>query len=138
MKLLNTLLTSDDHRVVFLRFAAVGGFFTLIYMIVATLLATALYWPPAVANFVAHVINIPPTYLSQRALAFRSNAAHATAFWRYVALQAPLVLMSTSVAWLLIDQLKMGEGVAFVVIGVLIAVASFVMQRFWAFARRRD
>lgn len=137
MKLISTLLTSDDHRIVFLRFAAVGGFFTLVYMVVATLLATLLHWPPAVANLVAHVINIPPTYLSQRALAFRSDAAHKTAFWRYVALQAPLVLMSTSVAWLLVDRLGLGEIPAFIVIGILIAVASFLMQRFWAFARRR-
>jgi len=138
MKALRMLLTSDHHGIVFLRFAAVGGFFTLVYIIAAALLAAVLNWQPMIANFTAHVLNILPTYLSQRSLAFRSDAAHATAFWRYAVLQAPLVLMSTSITWLLIDRLKLSEGPAFAVIGILIAMVSFLLQRFWAFGHRPD
>lgn len=136
LKLLRTALTSSDDRIVFFRFAAVGGFFTLVYMLLAMLLAGVLHWPPAVANFVAHIACIPPTYWCQRALAFRSDAPHARAFWRYVALQAPLLVMSTAVAWLFMSQMGLGPIITFVINGFLIAFASFLMQRFWAFARR--
>lgn len=135
LELARTLLTSDDHRVVFLRFAAVGGAFTGVYMVLAMLLAIVVRLEPAIASLTAHIACVPPTYWCQRTLAFRSDAPHARAFWRYVALQAPLVAMSTGMSWLLIGKWRWPEIPAFVVIGLMIAAASFVMQRFWAFAQ---
>jgi putative flippase GtrA len=133
---LRTLATSDDTRIVLLRFLFVGGSLVVAHMALATLFATAFAIPPALANASAHALCLPPTYLAQRAFAFRSDAPHARAFVRYVLLQMPLIALGAFLAWLLIGQMRFQPAVAFVLICPFVALTSFVAQRWWAFARR--
>ncbi len=131
-----TLVTSQDTRLVFVRFLFVGGALLITHMALATLFAVAFAIPPAIANVSAHLICIPPTYLAQRAFAFRSDAPHARAFVRYVLLQTPLMALGAGLAWLFVDQLGFAPAIAFIVICPFVALTSFVAQRWWAFARR--
>lgn len=133
---LRALATSDDTRIVLLRFLAVGGSLVVAHMALATLFATVFAIPPAIANASAHALCLPPTYLAQRALAFRSDAPHARAFVRYVLLQLPLIALGAVLAWLLIGQMRFHPALAFVLICPFVALTSFVAQRWWAFARR--
>ena len=128
--------TSDDHRIVLLRFIAVGGTLVLVHIALATLFAVVFLIPPAIANVAAHALCLPPTYLAQRRVAFRSDAPHARAFWRYAGLQLPLIGLGGLLAWLLIGQMGLHAALAFVLICPFVALVSFAAQRWWAFARR--
>jgi putative flippase GtrA len=128
--------TSDDDRIVLLRFFAVGGTLVVAHMGLATLFALVFLIPAALANFTAHALCLPPTYLAQRALAFRSDAPHARAFWRYALLQLPLMTLGAILAWLLVGQMGLNAALAFVLICPFVALVSFAAQRWWAFARR--
>jgi putative flippase GtrA len=128
--------TSDDTRIVLLRFLAVGGTLVLVHIGLATLFAVAFLIPPAIANVSAHALCLPPTYLAQRRVAFRSDAPHARAFWRYAGLQLPLIGLGGALAWLLIGQMGLHAALAFVLICPFVALVSFAAQRWWAFARR--
>ncbi len=134
-KLVSSLVTSRDERVVALRFVFVGGAFVVLHMVLATLFAM-LGMQPSLANVTAHLIGIPPTYLAQRGFAFRSDASHARAFVRYVLLQIPLMALGAVLAWALVGQLKWHPAAGFLVICPCVALVSYAAQRFWAFAHR--
>ena len=127
---------SDDNRIVLLRFLAVGGTLVLVHIALATLFAVAFRIPPPIANMTAHALCLLPTYLAQRRVAFRSDAPHARAFWRYAFLQLPLIGLGAVLASLLIGQMGLQPALAFVLICPFVALVSFVAQRWWAFARR--
>ena len=135
-KRLLLVATSDDNRIVLLRFLAVGGTLVLVHIALATLFAVVLPMPPAIANMTAHALCLLPTYLAQRRVAFRSDAPHVRAFWRYVVLQLPLIGLGAALASLVIGQMGVQAALAFVVICPFVALVSFVAQRWWAFARR--
>jgi putative flippase GtrA len=135
-KRLLLVATSDDNRIVLLRFLAVGGTLVLVHIGLATLFAVAFLIPPAIANLSAHALCLPPTYIAQRRVAFRSDAPHARVFWRYVVLQLPLIALGAALAWLLIGQMGLRAALAFVLICPFVALISFAAQRWWAFARR--
>ncbi len=134
--MLRVIATSDDDRIVLVRFLAVGGSLVVAHMALATAFTMMLAIPPAIANATAHALCLPPTYLAQRMLAFRSNAPHARAFVRYVLLQLPLIALGAGLAGLLIGQMRLNPALAFLLICPFVALTSFVAQRWWAFARR--
>jgi len=133
---IRTLATSDDTRIVLVRFLFVGGSLVVAHMALATLFAMAFAIPPAIANATAHALCLPPTYFAQRAVAFRSDAPHSRAFVRYVLLQLPLIALGAFLAWLLIGQMRLNPALAFVMICPFVALTSFVAQRWWAFSGR--
>lgn len=89
----------------------------------------------APASAIGYGLCIPAVYLAQRSLAFRSDAAHRTAFPRYAAVQ----MLGLSLAALLPPLFERGLGLtpaaAFAGVAVTTPACSFVALRFWAFRR---
>jgi len=134
--IVRTFATSARKEIVLLRFLAVGGFFSLLYSSLATLLALFGGADPAWASAIAYAVCVPPGYLAQRRLAFRATTPHRQAFPRYVALQAPLLGLAAGLSWLAVDVWGWNEALSFYAIGPTVAAVSFVAQRFWTFADR--
>ncbi len=135
-RIVREFVTSPRKPYVLARFLAVGGTFSAIYSLLATLFALWAGMSPHLASATAYILCIPPAYLAQRALAFRADTPHGRAFPRYVLLQAPLLLLGAGLSWLLIGRLGWPEAVSFFLIGPAVAMVSFVAQRLWTFAAR--
>lgn len=130
------LATSPQQRYVLVRFLAVGASFALLYSLLSSVLAICVGVAPPVASIIANLICIPPAYICQRNLAFRTDAPHRRAFPRYLALQAPLLVLAAALSWVLIERFGWPKAYAFFFIGPTVAMASFVAQRLWTFATR--
>jgi putative flippase GtrA len=118
-------------------FLVIGGMSALIYMALNVALTTLGGLRPSLAILVTLALLIPPTYLAQRRVAFRSNRNHVAAFPRYIGTQ----LVGNSVALLgaeLFPSAIRGHPLpAFAVIAVVVAGTSYGCLKFWTFRRPR-
>ena len=126
--------TSRRRVFVLARFLLVGATFAIAYSVLSSVFALVVGLRPAFASGFAHALCIPSAYLAQRSIAFRASPPHRVAFPRYVALQAPLLMLGAALSWLTIDILNAPEFFGFVAVSVIVAGASFVAQRFWTVA----
>lgn len=131
---LSTLLHGEAHWLVLLRFLAIGGFFSLVMVLLALLFASGLGLKAQVAQGLAHALCIVPTYLCQRAITFRSNVAHSRGLLGYALMQLPLLALGAGAAWLLIEQWHWPHAPALVLIAGGVAFTSFMAQRLLVFA----
>jgi len=129
--------TSRHEAMVLARFVLVGFSFTLAYSALSSLLALGARLTPPLASAIGYAICVPFAYLSHRNLAFRANSPHAVAFPRYVALQAPLLLLGAGLSWFAIRRLMLPEPIGFFLVGVTVAAVSFAAQRLWTFAEKK-
>jgi putative flippase GtrA len=132
---LGALVRSDKQWVVLLRFLAVGGSFTLLMMLLALTFSASFGMAPQLAQGLAHALCVVPTYLSQRAFAFRSDVRHSRGLTGYVLMQLPLLALGSGLAWLLIANLHWPRVTSLAVIAVVVALTSFFVQRI-IFARK--
>lgn len=134
--LVRNAATSRQDAFVFWRFLIVGFSFTLLYSVLSSALAVLAGASPPIAGAIGYLLCIPLAYLSQRNIAFRTNSRHRLAFPRYVALQAPLLLLGSGLSWVAIGVLRLPEALGFFAVGVAVALVSFVAQRLWTFSER--
>jgi len=84
---LTALLAQPRLREIFL-FLVVGGSAALAYMAAGVFFTTVLAVRPSVAVALSLAVVMPPAYLAQKVITFRSAASHRTAFIRYAGVQA--------------------------------------------------
>lgn len=135
---LDALARGEARWAVAVRFLGVGGFFSLLMVLLAFGFSVGLGLPPHVAQGLAHGLCIVPTYLCQRAITFRSDVSHGRGLLGYVAMQLPLLAMGSSLAWLLITQLHWQRLLSLALIAASVAGTSFLIQRSLIFAARRQ
>ena len=132
-----TSVTWDGRAREIALFLLVGGSSAAIYSALGVLFTSGLGLRPSLAIVLALATVMPPTYLAQRALTFRSQRAHRSALTRYFTTQA----ISNGVAVLgaewLAEPIRARPWVAFVAIAVLVAALNYTLLKFWAFADER-
>jgi putative flippase GtrA len=121
-----------QYKEVFL-FLAVGGTSAMIYMVLGVFFTSVVGMRPSIAIIATLLLLIPPSYLAQRSLTFRSNRRHASAFPRYVGTQAlgnALALVCSEIFPALIrDQPR----IAFLIVAVGVATTNFFLLKLWTF-----
>lgn len=133
----DALARGAAHWAVLTRFLLIGGFASLVMLLLAFVFVAGLHLPPPLAQGLAHALCIVPTYLCQRTLTFRSDVSHARGLAGYVLLQAPLLALGAGLAWLLISYLRWPRLEALILIAGTVALASFIAQRSLVFGRAR-
>ena len=128
------LLRSGSAAGEFLRFGLVGGSAAVAYVVLTSLLTIQFSLPPAAAIALALCVLIPPTYLAQRALAFRSARPHRTAFPRYLATQAGGNLLGIAVAAWSGPWIRQYPWLSFTAVAAVTVCANYSILKLWAFA----
>lgn len=120
-----------------LSFVGVGALASASFVV----LSSALIWlgtgvPDWVISTACYAGMIVPVYLMHRRFSFRSEAPHAQALPRYVAVQALALVLAALFSYLAYGLLTLPTmAMSTLVIG-LTAGVNFVVLRSWAFARR--
>jgi putative flippase GtrA len=115
-------------------FLLVGGTSAAIYALLGVFLTAGLQLRPSLAVLVAVAIVLPPTYLAQRSLTFRSQRPHRSAFLRYVLTQAISNAAAILLAEVFTDRVVAQPWLAFLAIAILVASMNFVLLKVWTFS----
>ena len=118
-------------------FLLVGGGSAAAYTALGVLFTAGLDLRPSLAVLLTLAIVMPPTYLLQRALTFRSRRGHGIAFARYLATQAISNGVAILGAELCADAIRARPWLAFAAITVLVAAMNYTLLKSWAFAHER-
>ncbi len=118
-------------------FLAVGGSSAAAYTALGVAFTAGLGLRPSFAVLLALAIVMPPTYLVQRALTFRSQRAHRSALSRYVATQAISNGVAALGAEVFADAVRARPWLAFIAIAILVAGLNYSLLKFWTFADER-
>ena len=115
-------------------FLLVGGTSSAAYICLSTFGVGYLNVRPGIAVVLALLITMPPTYLAQRTLSFRSARNHASALPRYFATQVAgnLVGIVAAEAWE--AYVAPPSWLCFAAIGAIIALTNYVIHRMWTFS----
>lgn len=118
-------------------FGAVGGIASLSFVALSTVMTgveTGLSdW---VVSALCYALFIVPTYLAHRQFSFRSDASHAVALPRYVAVQVSGLGLAAVFSYLAYAILGLSSGWAALVVIGLTAAVNFMVLKLWAFAQR--
>ena len=124
-------MTWDGRTREITLFLLVGGSSAAAYTALGVLFTSGLGVLLALATV------MPPTYLLQRALTFRSHRTHRSAFTRYLATQAISNGVAMLGAELFAATIRAAPWVAFIAIAVLVACLNYTLLKFWAFTDER-
>jgi putative flippase GtrA len=118
-------------------FLAVGVTSAAIYMILCVFFTRVCGFRPSLAIVATLVILIPPTYLSQRNLTFRSERNHAGAFPRYLATQAAGNGLAVLGSELIPAMIRSQPWLAFSVVAIGVAATNYTLLKRWTFRQVR-
>jgi putative flippase GtrA len=125
-------LATSERCTELIWFLMIGGVSAGLYVVINGTL-TMHGVPPTLSLVVTLTLLIPPTYLAQRRLTFRSEIVHGVAFPRYLATQLVgngIALVGTTVfAHSIIQQ----PFIAFTAIAALVAAVNYSVLKLWAF-----
>jgi len=116
-----------------LRFALVGGGFSVFYAVASAALINHAGTPPFATSVVVFALCIPPAFLTQQHFAFRAKTLRKHAFWIYAATQIGSIAVVSTLTTrfvtynMVLDTLIMGGTV------VIAALVSFLIGRFITF-----
>lgn len=79
---------------------------------------------------------VPLVYLAHRLISFRSDAPHAYALPRYVAVQAAALMVASGMSFLAYHVLDLQAGLGSALVIFVTSAFSFVALRGWAFAEK--
>lgn len=88
---------------------------------------------PSLSIAITIALLIPPVYVLQHRLTFRSGRNHLSAFPRYVGTQLFGNLIAIAVALAVPDPIKANPITAFVLISAIVAAINYGILKFWAF-----
>lgn len=117
-----------------LAFVIVGSISALLYVALNVVFAIGFGMRPGLAIMLTLALLMPPTYLAQRGLAFRSRRPHRAAFPRYVATQAIGNLVGIAIAELGAPLVSAFPWAAFTAVAVVIAGTNYFLLKLWTFA----
>ena len=118
-------------------FLVVGGTSALAYTALGVLFTSGIGLRPSLAVLLSLALVLPPTYLAQKRLTFRSNRAHGSALFRYASTQAISNGVAVLGAELFADAIRAQPWLAFITIAVLVACLNYTLLKTWAFADDR-
>jgi putative flippase GtrA len=124
-------LTTGRTREIIL-FLVIGGTSAVIYTGLNTVLTTA-GLRPSVSILLTLAVLVPPTYLAQHRLTFRSGRNHASAFPRYLGTQLFGNVLALIAAELFPTPIRTYPLTAFILIAFMVAVTNYGILKFWAF-----
>jgi ubiquinone/menaquinone biosynthesis C-methylase UbiE/putative flippase GtrA len=116
-------------------FILVGGTSSALYAVIGGFLTT-LGLRPSFAIIATLCILIPPTYLAQRRLTFRSDRVHSAAFPRYIGTQAIGNSIGIVGAESFPHVIASHPFVGFAVVAIVVAATNYFCLKFWAFGTR--
>lgn len=118
------------------RFGIVGFAATGVHLAVLTLGVERLGLPPATANGLAFLCALGVTYAGQSLWVFRGRGRHgAGQVLRFAVSLGIGMLANVGIMALCVNGLKLDYRVGFVLGLVLVPALSFVINRYWVFAR---
>lgn len=120
----------------FARFALVGGFSTLLYGIVSTLLIATGKTSPVVGSIFGYLASIPVNYALQRSFAFKSRNPPRMEFARYLLVHAANLSLSTLSMHAITAWLHADYRIGILVTMVFVPVIVFVALDRWVFHTR--
>lgn len=126
-------LQSQSDVCTFLRFALVGGAFSLGYAVVSAALINWTFINPFMISVGLFIMCIPLAFRAQQNFAFRATTLRRNAFWIYAATQVASIAVVSAITTtfvtydLIIDTVIMGITVG------LAAVASYLIGRLITF-----
>ena len=132
MTSLTALLAQPRLREIFL-FLVVGGSAALAYMAAGVFFTTVLAVRPSVAVALSLAVVMPPAYLAQKVITFRSAASHRTAFIRYAGVQAISNGVAIVGAELFSTTVRSQPWIAFFTIALIVACLNYALLKAWAF-----
>ena len=115
----------------FFSYLTVGGATAIAYIFVCVWL-TGFGLSPGLAGIAGYLLVIPPAYLGQKIMTFRSPAWHRVAFPKYLALQ----VMGNVAGYFTSGHLvRAGRPAwaAFGTIAIMVAGTNFLAMKYWAF-----
>jgi putative flippase GtrA len=118
-------------------FLAVGVTSAAIYVILCVFFTRVCGFRPSVAIIATLTVLIPPTYLSQRNLTFRSERNHAGAFPRYLATQVAGNALAVLGSELVPAMIRSQPWLAFSVVAIGVAATNYTLLKRWTFRQVR-
>lgn len=120
-----------------LSFLFVGGMAALCFVGLSMLMVDLKTGVPDwIVSAVCYALFIIPVYLAHRRISFRSQAPHAVALPRYVAVQLSALILATFFSYICYSVLGMQTGAAALLVIVLTSGVNFIVLKVWAFAHR--
>jgi putative flippase GtrA len=89
---------------------------------------------PSLSIALTLVLLIPPVYVLQHRLTFRSGRNHLSAFPRYVGAQLFGNIIAMAVAEAVPEPIKANPLPAFILISMIVAAINYGILKFWAFS----
>ena len=127
-------IVSNATKWQFVRFVLVGGAFAGLYVALATILTSWLYFSYWAASGSAYLLMILPAYMAQKKLAFQSSANDGNALPRYLALQLASLFAASSSAHLLSANASLNPVLVYIISAGITIMASFLLIKFWVLA----
>lgn len=117
-----------------MAFAIVGVISALFYVTLNVAIVVEFGLRPGLAIVLTLALLMPPTYLAQRGLTFRSSRPHRAAFPRYVATQAIGNLVGIAGAEFGATLVSAFPWAAFTAVAVVVAGTNYFLLKLWTFA----
>jgi putative flippase GtrA len=118
-------------------FLAIGGTSAAIYVVLGVFFTSLCGFRPSLAIAASLVLLMPPTYLVQRSLTFRSDRKHASAFPRYVATQILGNALAVIGSELFPAAIRGRPWLAFSAVAIGVAATNYALLKLWTFRRSR-
>jgi putative flippase GtrA len=116
-----------------LGFVSIGALAAGVHYVVA-LLAHALGWLPASANWLGFLAAFPVSYIGHRWWSFRGTlAGHRQAFPKFLAVALLGFFANQLLVWLALTYTPLPFWLVLGVVMVLVAISTWLLSRFWAF-----
>ena len=118
-----------------LSFVAIGGVAAVSFVGLSTAAVSLASGLPAwLVSALCYAAFIVPVYLLHRRFSFRSEASHARALPRYVAVQLCGLALATGFSWLAYGVAGLPTAIAAMLVIGLTSGVNFVILRLWAFS----
>jgi putative flippase GtrA len=120
----------------FLRFAFVGGSFSLSYALITAGLIRFAEAPPLPTSVLVYLLCIPAAFWAQRRFAFRADTQAEGAIWIYAATQIGSLSVASAITTRFVRQVFWQDALLFLATAGAAAVASFLICRYIIFRTR--
>jgi len=127
------VIAHERVREVFFFFL-IGGTSAVLYTLLNVLFTRTGLRPSASIAFTL-IILVPPTYLAQARLTFRSAREHRYAFPRYLGTQLFGNVFALIAAEIIPEAIRAHPVAAYVIMAFAVAVTNYMFLKFWAFRR---
>ncbi len=126
-------MAAPDHITRFLRFALVGGGFSLGYALVTTGLINFANAPPLATSVIVYIICIPLAFLAQRQFAFRGRQSNGLGALIYAATQIVCLAFVATIASQFVTYVFWIDTLIYLAAAGSAAVASYVICNYLIF-----